>query len=312
MSSETSESPINSGGTSTGIRRDFRLYSGIWQRIKQITVFTQLDIVGMGVAGTLITMVILSLSPTLAPVVVGLVAYSVYVGDRISDTKYEPDATSARSAFIGRHRRLLSITSAAAYGLAVAISTLNGPLALAITLIPGATWVVYAVELPESSRAPIKRLKTVFVLNSTLVALAWATAMVLLPIVFAGATVTPVALVLAVYFFFDIFVNTEIPNVRDVDDDARNDVATFPTVVGVRRTRHLLYVINILSVLVVVGAFVGGYLPALFAVVLLAGRALAVLLNSRVGRSDDYRRLEFLGEMNHVFVAGGLLLAVFL
>mgnify|MGYP000465862781 CR=1 FL=1 len=312
MSSETSEPPINSGGTATGNRRDFRLYPDLWQRIKQISIFTQLDIVGMGVAGTIVTMVILSLPPTPAPIVVGLVAYGVYVGDRISDAKYEPTATSARSAFIGRHRRLLSITSAAAYGLAIAISTLSGPRALAITLVPGATWVVYAVDLPESSLAPIKRLKTIFVLNSSLVALAWAMAMVLLPIVFAGATITPVAVVIAVYFFIDIFVNTEIPNVRDVDDDARNDVATFPTVVGVRRTRHLLYVINFLSILVVVGAFVGGYLPALFAVVLLAGRALAVLLNSRVGRSDDYRRLEFLGEMNHVFVAGGLLLTVFL
>jgi 4-hydroxybenzoate polyprenyltransferase len=265
----------------------------------------------MGVAGTLITMVMLSLSPNPAPVVVGLVAYGVYVGDRISDVKYDPEATSERSAFIGRHRRLLSISSAGAYGLAIAISTLGGPLALAITLIPGATWVVYAVDLPGSSIVPIKRLKSVFILNSTLVALAWATAMVFLPLVFAGATITPVVVVLAVYFFIDIFANTEIPNVRDIGDDARNGVSTFPTVVGVRRTRHLLYVINSLSVLVVIWAYVGGHLPALFASVLLAGRALAVLLNSRVGRSENYRRLELLGEMNHVVVAGGLLIVLF-
>ena len=63
--------------------------------------------------------------------------------------------------------------------------------------------------------------------------------------------------------------------------------------------------------LVVVGAFLGGYLPVLFALILLAWRVLAVFLNSRVGRSDDYRRLELLGEMNYVFVACGLLIAVF-
>ena len=265
----------------------------------------------MGIAGTLITMVVLSLAPTPAPIVVGLVAYGVYVGDRISDVRYDPQATSERSAFIGRHRRLLSVTSAGAYGLAIALSTLGGPLALAITLVPGATWILYVVDLSERSFVPVKRLKTVFMLNSTLVALAWAAAMVFLPIVFADAAITPLAVVLMIYFFADIFVNTEIPNVRDIKDDAKNDVSTFPTVVGVRRTRHLLYMINILSILVVVGAFLGGYLPVLFALILLAWRVLAVFLNSRVGRSDDYRRLELLGEMNYVFVACGLLIAVF-
>ena len=265
----------------------------------------------MGIAGTLVTMVILSLGPTPAPVVVGLVAYGVYVGDRISDVRYDPEATSERSAFIGRHRRLLSVTSAGAYGLAIALSALGGPLALTVTLAPGATWVLYVVDLSERSFVPVKRLKTIFVLNSTLVALAWATAMVFLPIVFADAAITPLAVVLAIYFFADIFVNTEIPNVRDIEDDAQNDVSTFPTVVGIQRTRHILYIINTLSILVVVGAFLGGYLPVLFALILLAWRVLAVFLNSRIGRSDDYRRLELIGEMNYVFVACGLLIALF-
>ncbi|ELZ58776.1 4-hydroxybenzoate polyprenyltransferase [Halorubrum distributum JCM 10118] len=135
--------------------------------------------------------------------------------------------------------------------------------------------------------------------------------MVVLPIVFADAAITPLAIVLAVYFFADIFVNTEIPNVRDIEDDAKNNVSTFPTVVGVKRTRHLLYLINMLSILVVIGAFLSGFLPALFSLVLLAGRVLAVFLNSRIGRSDDYRRLELLGEMNYVFVACGLFIAIF-
>ena len=265
----------------------------------------------MGIAGTLVTMVILSLGPTPAPVVVGLVAYGVYVGDRISDVRYDPEATSERSAFIGRHRRLLSVTSAGAYGLAIALSALGGPLALTVTLAPGATWVLYVVDLSERSFVPVKRLKTIFVLNSTLVALAWATAMVFLPIVFADAAITPLAVVLAIYFFADIFVNTEIPNVRDIEDDAQNDVSTFPTVVGIQRTRHILYLINTLSILVVVGAFLGGYLPVLFALILLAWRLLSVFLYSLIGRSDDYRRLELIGEMNYVFVACGLLIALF-
>ena len=39
-----------------------------------------------------------------------------------------------------------SVLSAASYGLAIAVSILGGPLALAITLVPGAFWILYASD----------------------------------------------------------------------------------------------------------------------------------------------------------------------
>lgn len=279
----------------------------ILRGVKRVSIHTQLDIVGMGVAGALTVMIILSLPPSPAPLVVGLVAYGVYVGDRISDISDDPDATADRIEFMREHKQILSISSAVAYGLAIAISVLGGPLALAITLIPGASWVVYASGWIDFSGAPVKRLKSIFVINSSMVAFAWAIAMVFLPITFAGASITPVAMILAVYFFVDIFINTEIPNVRDRIDDAKNGVATFPTVFGVRRTRHVLYLINALLVLFLIGSVFSHYLSMVFAAILLIGRGVAISLNYFVGRIENYRRLEMVGEMTHVLVVGLLL-----
>lgn len=270
---------------------------------KQVIFHTQLDIVAMGVAGTLVTMMVLSLPPNPAPLVVGLVAYGVYVGDRVSDAKQEPEATAERAAFYRRNERLLSVTSAVAYGLAIAISTFGGPVALGLTLIPGVSWVIYASDWTDFEGTSLNRLKSVFVLNSTIVAFAWGIAMVFLPVAFAGSGVSAIAVVLLVYFFVDIFVNTEIPNVRDVEDDRKAGVDTFPTVLGVEKTRHALYILNGVLVLFLIGVVVSTQLTAVIVGTLLIGRAVALFLNFFVGRIEDYRVLEMAGELNHVLVA---------
>lgn len=311
MSSETVNPILNRDSAPPMYWKLIKSAKALFSNVKRVSLHTQLDIVGMGVAGALTVMIILSLPLSPAPLVVGLVAYGVYVGDRISDISDDPDATADRIEFMREHKQMLSISSAGAYGLAIAISLFGGPLALAITLIPGASWVVYASDWVSFSGAPLQKLKGVFVLNSSMVAFAWATAMVFLPITFADASMTPVALILGVYFFVDIFINTEIPNVRDRLDDAQNGVSTFPTVLGVERTRHVLYLINVLLILFLIGAVFSQYLSVIFAAILLIGRSIAVGLNYFVGRIDDYRRLEMVGEMTHVLVVGLLIGLVF-
>lgn len=303
MSGKTTESAVRWAVSLPIDNRSLRKTVAVATRLKRVAVYTQLDVAGMGVAGALTAMIVLSLPPSPAPLVVGLVAYGVYVGDRISDIKREPTATADRAMFFNRHERVLSISSAVAYGLAIGISVFGGPLALAITLIPGVSWVVYASDWIEFDEGPMDRLKTIFIVNSSIVAFAWAVTMVLLPVAFAKSGFSLIALVLVIYFFVDIFINTEIPNVRDVADDEKNGVATFPTVLGITRTRHALYALNGVLILFIVGTAFGTTIPAVIATALLAGRGVSILLNYFVGRIDDHRLLEMAGEMNHVFVA---------
>lgn len=310
MSSKTANRVV-APGVIPQLYRMLRPILEFGRRAKNVIVYTQLDIAMMAIAGVLTVMFVLSLPLSPAPVVIGLVTYGVYVGDRISDIKREPEATSDRAAFMNRHKSFLSITSAGAYGLAVTISVWGGPLALSITLIPGVFWVLYATEWFDLPGASLKRLKSVLIVNSSVVAFAWAASLVFLPIAFAKASVSTLGIVLLVYFFLDIFINAEVPNIRDIEDDAKNGVSTIPNVFGVRKTRHVTYLINGFLIALIASTFFIGSLTVAVAVAFLAGRMYAIVAHSFIGRIDDYRRLEIVGEMKHVFV-GVLLLALVL
>jgi len=154
------------------------------------------------------------------------------------------------------------IAAALAYGLAVAVAVTGGPLALALTLLPGAFWVVYASDwLPDLGRAVgaalasitpddridagrvgatvtdggrsyVPRLKDVLVVNSVVVAAGGGDRPHVPPnrvrrVVVAGPTVP----VVFAYFLLRSFVDAELPNVRDVEAtrSARSASRRFPS-----------------------------------------------------------------------------------
>jgi 4-hydroxybenzoate polyprenyltransferase len=188
------------------------------------------------------------------------------------------------------------------YGLAVAVAVFGGPFALLITLIPGAFWILYATDWLPSVGSYFKRLKDVLVVNSAVVAGAWAISVVFLPLAFADAAFSPTAAVVFAYFFVDTFVNTEIPNVRDRAEDAALGVSTLPVVFGVRRTRHILYGLDLLLVGFLALAHLGGYLSLRLTVGVLVGLGYALVLAASVGRTENYGRLSIAGEAKHLLV----------
>lgn len=256
-----------------------------------------------------ITVVIgLSLPPNPAPVVMGLVSFSVYVGDRIKDIETEEFNKGERQQFFRRHQNALSILSAGAYGLAIGIGVYGGPKSLLLTLIPGIFWILYATDFLPSVSTPLKRVKSVFVLNSAFVALAWSIPLIFLPLTYTGRPFSAVALVVFIYFFLDIFINTEIPNVRDISEDKANGVSTIPVVFGVRRTRRVLYALDVFLVSFLMLAYVNGVVSIAFAVAIILGLIYALLIVGFIGRVNDYGRLTLLGESKHLFV--GLFLII--
>ncbi|MFC6757187.1 UbiA family prenyltransferase [Halomicroarcula sp. GCM10025894] len=181
---------------------------------RDVLLYSSAYLAFIAVAEVLIVTELLSLPLTPAPAIAGLLTFAVYGNDRVADVETDEQTTPARTAFIRRYDRRLYTLSALAYGLAVALSVLGGPAAFALALVPGAIWVVYALDwLPFSGH--VNRLKQIFILNSVLVAGAWALVVVLLPIAFAGAPVTLTAGVVCLTFFLATFVDVEIPNVRD-------------------------------------------------------------------------------------------------
>jgi 4-hydroxybenzoate polyprenyltransferase len=265
---------------------------------------------------TLIASVMLGVGLTVAPLVVALVTFAVYTVDHVADADADAASTPRRALLARRYGDQLMIAAALGYGAAVALSIAGGPLALALTLLPGAFWVVYASDwLPDAGRSVgaaltavvpsgrlgagvrakatdgghrrVPRLKDVLVLNSLVVATAWAAALTFLPAAFAGAAVDPVMLVVFAYFLLRSFVDAELPNVRDVEADAAVGVETLPVAFGVERTRSVLYGVDVLVAVVVVGAAVAGLLAWPLVAALGVGLAASVFITSLAGRVDD-------------------------
>ncbi|SEK33655.1 4-hydroxybenzoate polyprenyltransferase [Haloferax larsenii] len=245
----------------------------------------------------------LSLETTLAPAVVGLVTFAVYVGDRIADADTDAATNPERTAFIKRYERVLQHAVSLSYGLAIALAVLGGPVALAITLLPGVFWILYASEWLPSVTSHFRRLKDVLLVNSFVVAFAWALTLTVLPLAFADAPFTPAAAVMFVYFFLGIFVNVEIPNVRDAAGDSEIGVETLPVVLGVHRTRHVLLGVDALTASVLVAAAVTGVLDAMFVGALLLGLAFSLTVTSLVGRTTKEELLTIAAESEYVVVA---------
>ncbi|MFB6123068.1 MAG: UbiA family prenyltransferase [Haloferacaceae archaeon] len=272
------------------------------ERTKDALVFSSAYLVVIAMVEVATVMIALSLPPSPAPIVVGLVTFAIYAGDRLADVETDELSTPRQSAFVRRHETALSVLTAAAYGVAIATAVTGGPLALAVTLLPGAFWILYASDWLPTLGAYFKRLKDVLVVNSAVVALAWAIALVFLPLAFADAAFTPTAAVVFTYFFLDTFVNTEIPNLDDMEADAAIGVSTMPVVFGVRRTRRALYGLDLFLIVFLALAYLGGLLSVAVAVAVLVGLGYALVVAAFVGRTDRYRRLSIAGEAKHLIV----------
>ncbi|KTG21242.1 4-hydroxybenzoate polyprenyltransferase [Haloferax profundi] len=277
------------------------------ERTKDVLIHTSTYLVFIAMVQVATVMAALSIEPNPALAIIGLVTFAVYMGDRIADVDTDEVSNPGQSSFVRRHESVLSVLTAAAYGLAIAISVLGGPVALGVTLIPGAFWVLYASDWLPTIGSYFKRLKEILVVNSVIVALAWAISLVFLPLAFADAAFTPVAAVIFFYYFLDTFVNTEIPNVNDVEADEAIGVSTLPVVFGVDRTRQIAYGLDIVLVGFVVFAYLRGLLGSILTLAILVGLGYALVLAAFVGRTEHESRLGIAGEAKHLVVMAVIL-----
>ncbi|QCJ46671.1 MULTISPECIES: UbiA family prenyltransferase [Haloprofundus] len=253
-----------------------------------------------------IVMMLLGIEANPAPVVVAFVTFAVYAYDRLVDVESDEVSNPRQAAFVRRHRDVLYLMASVCYGLAVALSVLGGPYALGITLLPGMFGVLYASDWMPDVGVRFARFKEILVVNTAVVAFAWAVTLTFLPLAFAGRAFTPAAGVVFCYFFLRSFVDTELPNVGDVESDRASDVSTLPLVLGVRGTRYALYGLDLVSLALVVYAAGTGLLPSGVATALGVGIAYSSSVVSRIGRTEDYELLTLASECEYLLVGATL------
>jgi 4-hydroxybenzoate polyprenyltransferase len=285
----------------------WRVLGRAWRAFK----YSSLYVAVLATTEVAIAMLLLELPPNPAPLVVGLVTFAVYATDRITDVETDALTDRQKAAFVRRYERFLYPLAAGAYGLAVTVAALGGPLALALTLLPGLFWVFYAANWFDGVTETFYRLKEQFLLNTTMIALAWAVTITFLPIAFAGEEVTLTALAVFTYFFLRVFVLAEVGNIPDRNGDELIGVDTIPVVYGVDGTRRALYLVNLSTACLLAVAVGIDSLAVALAVPLFVGTGYSFVVIGLIGRWENISALSQLVESEH-FIIYPMLVAVFL
>ncbi len=204
-----------------------------------------------------------------AAVILILVTFAVYNLNRKTDESEDAINHTERYAFTKEYGSIIFYSAVCAYIIALCLSALQGFGSLLVAVIPLIAGIVYSVPL-FPARLGFRRLKEVPFMKSLIVAFSWAVPPALLPICHAGLPMGAATGIVGVFFFFLVFTNTVIFDLRDVKGDAASGVRTIPTILGTRKTLLLLTGVN-----VSIGAalvFASGALPgSCVALVLAAG-----------------------------------------
>lgn len=270
------------------------------QRIWNPLVYSSAYLAFIAVAEVFAVMFLLSLPLSLAPVVAGLITFTIYANDRLVDLDSDAASNPRRTAFVRRYRKLLYVFSVLSYGLAVALAALGGPLAFGLTLLPAIVWVGYAIDWIPKPFARIRRLKEIIVVNSMLVAGTWSLTIVFLPVAYANEPLTPAVGIAFMYFLLATFANTEIANVRDIESDTASGVATLPVVLGVDRTRWALYGVTLLTAGLLGYAIIADVLTGVEAAIFAVGLVCLLGVIGEVGRVESEKLLSLAAELTRL------------
>jgi len=308
------ENSYQIGDAQTEVAWERRAVAGltrVGERVGNTLVYSSAYLAVVAMAEMAVVMALLAVEANPAPVVVALVAFAVYSYDRIVDVDADAVSSPDQAAFVRRHRDVLYLLASAAYAVAVTLSLLGGPLALGVTLIPGLFGVLYASDWMPDVGSSVRRFKDLLVVNTSMVAFAWAVTLTFLPLAFTGGAFGPTAGIVFGYLFLRSFVDAELPNVGDVAGDREAGVSTIPVVFGVRRTRHVLYAVDLLSLGMVGYAVATEVLPAALGGALCLGVVYSLGVVSRVGRTDDSELLTIASECEYLVVVAATAVVVF-
>ena len=173
------------------------------------------------------------------------VIYSVYSLNKVTDREEDAINMPARSTFVAGNERFLLTLAIASYIVALLLGLIENPFAAGILLVPFLSGIIYSTN--SLSIIGIPRLKDIFLVKSLIVAFSLAVCAAFLPALHLHSSAK--LYFIFPFFFSKVFINTVLFDVRDVEGDTLNSVKTIPVVIGIKRTRQSLLLIQSLLVM---------------------------------------------------------------
>jgi 4-hydroxybenzoate polyprenyltransferase len=114
--------------------------------------------------------------------------------------------------------------------------------------------LVFGIYYPKNLTSKIIGFKNLYV------SLFWALSIVFLAL-YTNSKFEPTLLILFIFVFLRFIVSTVFFDLKDIESDKKEGLKTIPTVFGLRETTRLLNIVNLVSVLLLVGAILFRILP---------------------------------------------------
>ncbi len=188
---------------------------------------------------------------------------AVYNLNKLTDLQEDTVNVPERARFVSYHRvgMILGIIACSCGALVCASwVSLSATLIVAAALSIG---VLYSVKVP------VFRLKGVPIVKNATVAGTCVAGAVLMPSAefYYGANIV---LLVAFFVFFKTFINTLLFDVRDINGDTQSGNRTIPVILGLPRTRNLLFLLNSALVVWLTICYVEGFFMNRFLILVLS------------------------------------------
>ncbi|MEM5825824.1 MAG: UbiA family prenyltransferase [Candidatus Aenigmatarchaeota archaeon] len=172
--------------------------------------------------------------------------FFLYNLNRKTDIKEDSINYPQRVKLLARYGNFIFWLSFVLYFLGIFIAYVSGIKIIFFTLIPLMIMILYS----------ILRLKKYFLLKNILASIGWASSFIFTA-AFFGLETHFSTFIIFTFYFFRAMINTIICDIRDIEGDKKVGTITLPIKFGIKKTKIILQLLNILSFIII---FVSLYL----------------------------------------------------
>lgn len=168
-----------------------------------------------------------------------LVTFSLYNLNKITDKEEDTFNNPERLTFITNRTHILLTFSVISYIFAIFIGITSGKIeAIIVLLLPLWVAILYSVRIAPGFR----RLKDIFIAKSLSVTIGLVFSTSLLAYIYFQNIY--IIFFWIFFLFVKLFINTILFDVRDIAGDRKLNINTIPAVLGFKKTKYLLILLN--------------------------------------------------------------------
>jgi len=211
---------------------DWLVYTNVWH--------------SMGLASvSYMSMVFLHLPIVVTPLVSSFAIFFVlYNVNRTTDSSEDAKNYPRRAAFSRKYGKALFYTSTLFGLVLLTFYVFKEVHSLSLLIFILALGLAYSIPLFPTFKGSSFRLKDILLIKNVTVALSLTLGTTFLATSYYSAPLTFNSLLLGIFIFTTVLINTIIFDLRDVSGDMGSHITTIPAFLGTKKTKQLLYLLN--------------------------------------------------------------------